>query len=66
MVSVAADRNAMTSWVDSGSDSNLLSIARYTIDLSSISSHAVTESAWENELEIPFLNQFDFPVIHPE
>jgi len=60
------DRNAMTSWVDSGSDSNLLSIARYTIDLSSISSHAVTESAWENLLEIPFLNQFDFPVIHPE
>ena len=57
------DRDAMLNWEDSGSMSNSFILSRYTID---ITHNEVVESAWSNDLDIPYLNQFDFPLINPE
>ena len=36
---------------------------RCTIDLSA---NTIKHESWENEADIPYINQFDFPMINPE
>jgi len=57
------DRDSMINWQDSGSMSNAFELSRYTID---IEQNEVEESSWSNHLGIPYINQFDFPLINPE
>merc|ERR1712215_24124 len=57
------DRNSILNWEDSGAMSNKFILSRYTID---ITKNEVEESSWSNELGIPYINQFDFPLINPE
>jgi len=60
------DRETMLNYEDTGIMTNLFNITRYTIDLRNPSVTAVKESSWPNELGIPYINQFDFPLINPE
>jgi len=56
------DRDSMLNWEDSGAMTNLFILTRYTID---ITHNAVSESSWSNDLDIPYINQFDFPLVNP-
>ena len=60
------DRDSMLNYEDTGVMTNHFILSRYTIDLTNPSISAVTESSWSNDLEIPYINQFDFPLINPE
>ena len=60
------DRETMLNYEDTGIMTNLFNISRYTIDLRNPSVTAVKESSWPNDLGIPYINQFDFPLINPE
>jgi len=57
------DRDSMLNAEDNGAMTNLFVLSRYTID---ITHDQVVESSWSNALNIPFMNQFDFPLINPE
>jgi len=56
------DRDAMLNTEDTGAMSNDFVLNRYTIDLTH---NAVSVSSWSNKQNIPFINQFDFPLINP-
>jgi len=60
------DRETMLNWEDSGAMTNLFILSRYTIDITSHDITSVSESSWSNKLDIPYINQFDFPLVNPE
>jgi len=62
----STDRDTMINAEDTGIMNNLFNISRYTIDLRNPSVTAVSETSWPNEQDIPYINQFDFPLINPE
>jgi len=62
----STDRETMLNAEDTGIMTNNFIISRYTIDIRDPSLSAVVESSWSNDLDIPYINQFDFPRINPE
>jgi len=55
--------DVMLSHEDSGRMTNDFAIERCTIDLSA---NSIKHESWENDADIPYINQFDFPMINPE
>merc|ERR1719412_2446023 len=54
------DKDTMLNYEDTGRMTNDFAI---TID---IAANSITHESWENESDIPYINQFDFPMINPE
>ena len=57
------DKDVMSSHEDNGRMTNDFAIERVTINLSE---NTIEFESWENEANIPYVNQFDFPMINPE
>merc|ERR1711899_696398 len=57
------DKDVMSSHEDNSRMTNDFAIERVTINLSE---NTIEFKSWENEANIPYVNQFDFPMINPE
>jgi len=57
------DKDTMLNYEDTGRMTNDFAIERCTID---IAANTIEHESWGNEADIPYINQFDFPMINPE
>jgi len=57
------NKDVMLNYEDTGKMTNDFAIERCVIDLSS---NTIEHESWTNDADIPYINQFDFPMINPD